>query len=415
MKGLPLLASIGGLYTAQAIIGGLTWGGLPAVLRAEGLPLDQVGLLSLLILPWAAKFLWAPAVERFRQGGHTATLVAAGNVIAAGGLLLAAVTGPVPLWPLLIVLGVVAFTTATVDIACDGYAVERLRRHEVGWGNAMQVGGAYVGSALGMGLLLVLVDGWGWGIGVAAMAALVVVLGLPLVLHSRRLERQTLPPVSSPSLRVALARPEVRRGLILAALFVVAQKTALGMIGPFLIDNGFSLASVGMLAGAGSLVLGILGAVVGGALVRRFGTRRVLGVTVLAQALSLTLLAGHAAYDGLPDRVLIGGALFSGSFVLSIGFVALYARFMTLADAGQPGVDFTLFQCMDATVSMLAGMAAGRVAQTFGYGPFFLSAAVLGLLTLPLIARTADGDAAVPVGRNRRRKAEGDSPVRWRK
>ena len=81
--------------------------------------------------------------------------------------------------------------------------------------------------------------------------------------------------------------------------------------------------------------------------------------------------------------------MFSGSFVLSIGFVALYAQFMALADAGQPGVDFTLFQCMDAAVSMGAGMAAGWVAQTFGYGPFFLGAATLGLLTLPLIGRTA--------------------------
>lgn len=385
--GWPLIASIGGLYTAQAIIGGLTWGGLPAVLRAEGLPLDQVGLLSLLMLPWAVKFLWAPIVERYRQAGHTSALVVAGNVVAVGGLLVAAATGLVPLWPLLIVLGVVAFATATVDIACDGYAVEHLRQREVGWGNAMQVGGAYVGSAIGMGLLLVLVDRHGWGAGTGAMAALVVLLSLPLVLHARTVEQPAAPTPVSPSLRAAWIRPRMRQGLILAALFVVAQKTAPGLIGPFLIDNGFSLTAIGALSGAGSVVLGVLGATVGGALVRTFGVRGVLCGSVVAQAVSLAVLAGHAAFGWLPDEALIGGALFSGSFILSIGFVALYAQFMRLADAGQPGVDFTLFQCMDAAVSMVAGVIAGWFAQSFGYVPFFLVAAALGLLSLPLIGR----------------------------
>ena len=61
-----LIGSIGGLYVAQSVIGGVTWTGLPAILRAEGLPLDHVGLLSLLVLPWALKVLWSPAAERWR-------------------------------------------------------------------------------------------------------------------------------------------------------------------------------------------------------------------------------------------------------------------------------------------------------------------------------------------------------------
>ncbi|WP_062763412.1 MFS transporter [Falsirhodobacter sp. alg1] len=402
--GWPLLVSIGGIYTAQAVIGGLTWGGLPAVLRAQGLPLDQVGLLSLLILPWAAKFLWSPWIERYRQRGHMTGLVIAGHMIAVAGLAVAGAIGLVPLLPLLVVLGIVAFATATVDIAADGYAVENLRQTEVGWGNAVQVAGAYVGSALGMGLLLVLVDLYGWTTGIWAMAALVLLLALPLILHSRRISvpPKHLPP--APKIRTALARPEVRQGLCLAALFVIAQKTAMGLIGPFLIDNGFALATVGILAGSGSIVLGISGAVAGGALVRIFGIRVVLCGAVVAQALSLALLATHAAYHWLPETVLIGGALFSGSFVMSIGFVALYAQFMRLADAGQPGVDFTLFQCMDASISMAAGVLAGWIAHQFGYAVFFLMAVALGLATIPLILRVArpSGKNSAPDGHDAR-------------
>ena len=59
-----LFLAIGGLYVAQSVIGGITWAGLPAVLRAEGVSLDRIGLVSLIALPWALKFLWAPAVDR---------------------------------------------------------------------------------------------------------------------------------------------------------------------------------------------------------------------------------------------------------------------------------------------------------------------------------------------------------------
>ena len=61
-----VVLAVGGLYVSQSVIGGVTWTGLPAVLRDQGLALDNVGLLSLIALPWALKFLWAPMVERFR-------------------------------------------------------------------------------------------------------------------------------------------------------------------------------------------------------------------------------------------------------------------------------------------------------------------------------------------------------------
>ena len=63
----PLIVlAIGGLYVAQSVVGGITWTGLPAVMRERGLPLDQLGLLSLIALPWALKFLWSPAIDRYR-------------------------------------------------------------------------------------------------------------------------------------------------------------------------------------------------------------------------------------------------------------------------------------------------------------------------------------------------------------
>lgn len=88
--------------------------------------------------------------------------------------------------------------------------------------------------------------------------------------------------------------------------------------------------------------------------------------------------------------MLITVAIASGSAIMALGFVALYAQFMRWSDPNQAGVDFTLFQCMDALVSMIAAVIAGYVAQYFGYGVFFAISAALAILAAPAIARVAD-------------------------
>ncbi|WP_338012566.1 hypothetical protein [Rhizobium sp. LCM 4573] len=163
---LVVISGIAGLYIAQSVIGGVTWAGLPAVMRSQGVPLDQIGLVSLIALPWALKFLWSPFIERFRLPldgrNRSAVIVAVGGAICVAGLLLTGVLSPANAFPLLACLTIVAFAASTVDIACDGFAVQTLSKAQHGWGNAAQVGGAYLGSAIGGGLFLYLVSAFNW-------------------------------------------------------------------------------------------------------------------------------------------------------------------------------------------------------------------------------------------------------------
>src|SRR5690606_5106601 len=212
----------------------------------------------------------------------------------------------------------------TVDIACDGYAVESLPRAQHGWANAAQVGGAYLGSAIGGGLFLLLVAGLGWTDAMWAMAALLAVLGLPFLLRSQA-AKASEERAHVPSLAAALRRPEIRRGLLAAALYVVAQKTALMMLGPFLIDAGLDLATLGLLNGAGSMVVGLGAALLGGALVRMLGARAVLVIALVLQALALATFASRDLFIDLPLPVLLAVAVASSSGIMALGFVALYA------------------------------------------------------------------------------------------
>ncbi|WP_411506669.1 MFS transporter [Brucella anthropi] len=384
---VAVFATIGGLYIAQSVIGGMTWTGLPAIMRDNGVSLDQIGLVSLIILPWALKFLWAPAVERFRlpPAGRTrtATIILGGGSLSVLCLLAIGFIDPGQVYLLLAILAVVAFATATVDIACDGYAVQSLSPENYGWGNAAQVGGAYLGSAIGAGVFLVLVGKFGWQVAVWTMAAVLVLLGLPFAFFARGQDTTENRP-HTPSLLAAWRRAEIRRGLAAAAIYVIAQKAGLAMLGPFFIDAGLDLATVGILNGAGSMFVGLAAALAGGGLVRAFGVRGILVAALLLQAFCFLFLALHAT-DKQAGMALIAVAVASSSGVVALGFVALYAQFMHWSDPKQAGVDFTLFQCMDALVSMAGGVASGYLAQYFGYGAFFGGVGAIALFAAPLM------------------------------
>ncbi|MFL4994979.1 MAG: MFS transporter [Microvirga sp.] len=385
---LAIVLAIGGLYVGQSIIGGVTFSALPSVLRDRGLHLDQIGLTYLAVLPWVLKFLWAPAIERYRLPStgpsRSRSIVLIGGLISAVCFVLAAVIGPTNFAPLMAIFIVVAFAASTVDIACDGHAVESLSERYHGWGNAAQVGGAYLGSAIGSGLFLVLVARVDWIQAMIVMAVLLLLLGLPFVLSP------AITPVDArshrPSLRDALRRTEMRKGLALAALYAVSQKWGLAMLGPFLVDSGLDLDSLGIVNGAGGMILGFGCALLGGALVRSWGARAIMVLALVLQALTLSGLAAAAWNGGASQLLLLGLALGSSSAIMALGFVALYAQFMTLSDPRQAGIDFTLLQCMDALVSMIGGIGAGWIAQHFGYSACFGLAAFLVILAITPVA-----------------------------
>ena len=165
------------------------------------------------------------------------------------------------------------------------------------------------------------------------------------------------------------------------------------MVGPFLIDMGISLEMVGLLNGFGSLVLGLLGALLGGAAIQRLGVQITMSGVLMSQAILMLCMALSGSGVMLPPALPVAAALLSGSALSAVGFTALYAQFMRWSDPRQGGVDFTLFQCLDGALSMVLGLGAGVIAQRAGYGVFFGLCAVLPVLAVPMLGRLAVSSA----------------------
>lgn len=399
-----IIVGVGGLYVAQSVIGGVFFTGLPAVMRKSGASLNDIAFILITVLPWSFKFLWSPLVERWRaphgRPKRSRPVISTIGAFGVGALAACAFIGPTALGPLAVAMMVASFASATVDIATDGYAVENLAPRNRGWGNAAQVGGAYLGNAIGGGVFLILVDHVGWETATLAMAASLVALSAPFLAT-----RETAPVAGKDtppqSLRAALRRPEVRFGLLLVAVYVVGQKWAALLVGPFLIDAGVSLSTLGLVNGVGITVSGLVGAFAGGYLLRRFGAYPIMQATLLAHVIALLGFAACAYVEARSPAAigLLVAIQLVGAATFSLGVTALYSELMGRVSLAQAGVDFTLFQSMDAIVSVIGWQITGSFGDTLGYAVCFATAAALGLAAftvLPALARRGSALARQP-------------------
>lgn len=389
-----VLVVIAGIYTTQSVIGAMTFHGVPAVLRTAGAGLDMIGMVYLLMLPWALKFLWSPAIERYRLPAsgkrRSRQVIVAGQFIAILVMALLALVTPGD-FPMLLFAGLAfaAIVTATVDIACDGFAVQQLTSPVRGWGNVMQVGGGYLGAMLGGGLFLVLIPQLGWSVAVAAMVLLLVLLTLPAALTREPPGDAAEQARHRPSLADAWARPAIRWGLLVVLVYQAGLRLGMGMTAPFAIDRGFDLTMLGYVSGVFGTIASLIGTLLAGLAIKRWGADRLLLPVVIAQAI---LFAGFAAASLMPNVAIaiVMALLIAKAVILGAAFVTLYTAMMGWSSLRQAGVDFTLFQCADAAIAAAAGLSGGVLAQALGYRACFGLAAALALIAsiiLPTLMR----------------------------
>jgi PAT family beta-lactamase induction signal transducer AmpG len=218
------LTWVGILYFSQGFPAGIFAEILPVQFRQHGVDLREIGVLSLLMLGWTLKFLWAPLVSYSRH--YRRWMIGADLCMAAvvGVLAMQAGFGP-NVW---LLVGLFVLLSATNDIAVDAYTIEMLDKNEQGVANGFRIG-FYRAGLMTTGALLVLQSRLGWG-GVYAASALILlfVAGTCLFAPAEKAYVRAATLSIAAELRGIFANPLAFSGVVvfvLGTLWIVNQTT----------------------------------------------------------------------------------------------------------------------------------------------------------------------------------------------
>ncbi len=388
--GLRLFTLLIFLYFAQGLPSGLLAKALPPLLREQGVSLSMIGFASLLALPWALKFLWAPFVDRY--GSRKQWLLALNSLTMMLMLLVASrdFAAWVDVLPLLLVLlFCLNFVAATQDIATDGYAVSTLKPEWRGLGNSIQVIGYKLGMLTGSSVLLWMVARHGWQTSYTSLACLMLVVIVPVLLMAgeQGAPRQARTHVPwhgfrgyGRLFREFVARPGLGWWLVTVALYKFGDSLASRMTGPLLTDSGYSLAEIGVVTGIAGATVGVLGAIIGGTTLLRLGHRQALIGFGVLQAIGLA--AYLLVVAGIRNLYGLGAIVCFEQFADGLSTVALFTLMMDRCRTHSPGTDYSLQASLMTMSTGAAAMAGGAFAEHFGYAAVFIAAALVTLLSL---------------------------------
>ncbi len=385
---LLLLAS---LYIAQGLPYGFFTQALPVLMRESGASLKAISATSLLFLPWACKFLWAPLVDHV--GTRRGWIIPIQFIAAIGAASLAFVDPSRGFLAVFVAVFAFNILAAVQDVATDGMAVRLLDAQARGLGNGIQVGAYRIGMVLGGGLLLWIYAKLGWVAMCLGMSALLALTCVPVLLHreaagdgSRRV-RPSLPVLAAgwlPRLRT----PGMLALLLLVCAYKFGDSMTASLVGPMLKDARWPTEEIALVKGTLGSIMGLVGAAAGGALAFRIGRRRALLGCGIAQALSLLLYLFAAAEPD--DRALVWSACIAEHLFGGMATVALFTLMMDASDPGHASTDYTLLACAVVIAQGLAAFAAAAVGDAFGYVAAFAAALVIAMLGCLLLIAALD-------------------------
>lgn len=360
---------------------------LPAILRHQGVDLRWIGMLSLLYIPWAFKFFWAPLIDRFyfkKLGKRKTWLLFTQIALVLGVVALALTQFDYGLGVFVIVGLWISTFAATQDIAIDGYTVETFSESEYRLGSMAQSIGVALGSMVGGAATLWLYELYGWQtalISLAAMTALTM-LAIFQIKEKSNVEKISKQP---PSLIRAFKRPEMLWALALIVCYRIVEAPAMAMLNPMLIDQKWSLAQIGVLMSVIGAGIGLLAAVSAAFLLKKIAATQLLIWAGWARSLVYALLGVAVLLSWLNQwHLLLGGFVIVILAIRYIAMTALYAHFMQTSSKEQAGTDFTILVCFELLVYFIGGAVSGFLAKAFGYGNFYLILAVSSVLSVLL-------------------------------
>ncbi|HAT31933.1 MAG TPA: MFS transporter [Janthinobacterium sp.] len=359
-----------------------------------------------LYLPWVIKPFWSPFVELFRTKRLWIVVL---QLVIGAALALVALTTALPNFfqISLAVLWLMAFSSATHDIAADGFYMLGLEQRQQAGFVGVRSTFYKLAMVAGQGGLVYLAGSLSASTGDVRLAWSTVFLLLAALFVGLSAYHQWILPRPVGDLPTARKGPLLKEygvtfgaffqkkgiGVILGflLLFRLGEAQLLKLAAPFMLDPraqgglGLTTAQVGLVYGTIGVIALALGGLLGGYAISRHGLKRWLWPMVFAVHVPDLVFVYLAS--ALPSNIYaIGACIAAEQFGYGFGFAAYMLYMIMVADGPHKTAHYAMCTGFMALGMMLPGMASGWIEQQLGYQHFFIWVCVA---TLPAFAMTA--------------------------
>ena len=401
------------------------WSWIPTLYLAEGLPYVAVMTISVIMykrmelsntdialytswlyLPWVIKPFWSPFVDILKTKRWWIFTM---QLLLGAGFAGIAFAIPLPFFfqGTLAFFWLLAFSSATHDIAADGFYMHGLDKNQQALFVGIRSTFYRIATITGQGFLVMLagylehITGkiqFAWSVTFFVLAGLFVIFGL---FHRFILPR----PVSDnpdPHLKAAdvlvefgltftsfFKKPHIYSALFFILTFRFAEAQLLKLINPFLLDPlekgglGLNTESVGFVYGTMGIIGLTLGGIIGGIVASRGGLKKWIWPMTLSMILTcLTFL--YLSFTQTSNFLIINICVVIEQFGYGFGFTAYMLYLMYFSEGRHKTAHYAICTGFMALGMMLPGMFAGWMQEQLGYNHFFIWVMICSII--PIIA-----------------------------
>lgn len=405
------------------------WAWIPSLYFAQGLPYVAVMTISVIMyknlgisntdialytswlyLPWVIKPFWSPFIDLLKTKRWWVVTM---QLLVGAGLAGIAFTIPMSTFfqTTLAIFWLVAFSSATHDIAADGFYMLALNVKDQALYVGIRSTFYRIATIAGQGLLVMLAGGleyWTGSIKMAWSITFFILAGLFLafclyhkfILPTPTSDKavteeshnaQTIFKAFINTFKTFFKKKQAGVAILFMLLYRFPEAQLVKLINPFLLDPiekgglGLTTAEVGLVYGTIGIIGLTLGGIVGGLCAAKGGLQKWLWP--MAWSLSLTCLTFvYLGYFQPQNFVIINICVFIEQFGYGFGFTAYMLYLIYYSDGEHKTAHYAICTAFMALGMMLPGMAAGWLQEQIGYENFFIWVMICCAVTIAVCA-----------------------------
>jgi len=389
------------------------WAWIPSLYFAEGLPYVVVMTVSVIMykrlglsntdialytswlyLPWVIKPIWSPLVDNLKTKRFWIICM---QLLVGGGLAGVAFTIPASNFVQysLAFLWLMAFSSATHDIAADGFYMLGLSEQKQAFFVGIRNTFYRFAMLAGQGPLVILAGylestsndlSRAWSLTFFVLAGLFIAfflwhtLILPYPVSDEKRGNKNMPEVLRDFLETFISffkKKGVATGLIFILVYRLGEAQLVKMASPFMLDDpaagglGLTTANIGFIYGTAGVIALTLGGILGGIAVSRHGIGKWLWPMIVAMNVP-NLVYVYMAFAQPANLSVITSCVVAEQFGYGFGFTAYMLYMIYLAQGKYQTAHYALCTGFMALGMMLPGMISGWIQEFIGYQSFFV-------------------------------------------